>query len=50
MDIQTIIIYIIITICVAFIGLRIYKLLSGKGKPDCGSCTGCTLKDTCKKK
>ncbi len=50
MDIQTIIIGIIIIICVAFIGLRMYRLLSGKGKSGCDSCAGCALKKTCEKK
>ncbi|WP_363318001.1 FeoB-associated Cys-rich membrane protein [uncultured Bacteroides sp.] len=50
MDIQTIIIGIIITMCVVFIGLRIYRLLSGKGKSACDSCTGCALKNACNKK
>ncbi|MBM6960364.1 FeoB-associated Cys-rich membrane protein [Bacteroides caecigallinarum] len=50
MDIQTVIISIIIILCVVFVGLRIYRLLSGKGKSACDSCTGCALKNTCQKK
>ncbi len=50
MDIQTVIIGIIIILCVVFVGLRIYRLLSGKGKSACDSCAGCTLKNSCNKK
>lgn len=50
MDIQTIIIGIIIILCMYFVGLRIYRLLSGKGKSACDSCAGCALKNACEKK
>ena len=50
MDIQNVIIGIIMITCVAFVGIRIYKLLSGNGKTACDSCAGCALKKTCDKK
>ena len=50
MDIQAVLTGIIIILCVVFVGIRIYRLLSGKGKRAFDSCAGCALKNKCGKK
>ena len=50
MDIQSIIIGVILILCIVFVGIHIYRILSGKGKSAYDSCAGCALKNACEKK
>ncbi len=50
---QNIIVYIIVSICVLYMGKSIYNTLTVKKKSSCKGCPGCNLKDktdSCNKK
>lgn len=53
MMVQSIIVFLIMVICILYIGKSIYNSITGRKKNPCGGCSGCALKDkidNCSKK